>query len=162
MQSNFEDFLRAAEDHYLQTTEMNGFKQQVEALQDRLAVYEGIRDQELVIFQAVTDQLQKETFSNSQADVEKVVTHWISVLRYTAMAMLMDQPESLQHQLDWLVDVVGGDEFLGLHQKINELLHLCLDSVLTQDQMAVMEPFLQQAAIALVGENSQRELAVLS
>lgn len=161
MQSTFEDFLRAAEDHYLQSAEMNGFKQQVDALQDRLAVYEAIRDQELLVFQAIAEQLQKETFSNSQSDIEKVLTHWISVLRYSAMAMLMDQPEVVTDQLGWLADVVNGDEYAPLHQQISGLLHHCLGSVLTEDQVAQIKPFLQQVDALLVGENSTQELVVL-
>lgn len=161
MQSNFEDYLRAAEDHYLQTPEMNGFKQQVDALQDRLALYETLRDQELIIFQAIADQLNNETFSNSQSDQEKVFTHWMSLLRYSAMAMLTDQPQTLASQLSWLKDVVGGSEFTPLHQKMSELLHLSLDAVLSQDQLALLEPFLQEANNTLVGQSSP-ELAMLS
>lgn len=161
MQSNFEDFLRAAEDHYLQPAEMNGFKQQVDALQDRLAVYEVMRDQELVIFQAIAGQLQKETFSNPQSDLEKVLTHWISVLRYSAMAMLMDQPQVLENQLGWLADIVNGDEFTAFHLQISELLHQCLGSVLAEEQMALIEPFLQQVDTVLVSKSSKQELVAL-
>ncbi|MGR3279754.1 hypothetical protein ACSYAD_32365 [Acaryochloris marina NIES-2412] len=161
MQSNFEDYLRAAEDHYLQTPEMNGFKQQVVALQDRLDLYETLRDQELVIFQAIADQLNNETFSNSQSAQEKVLIHWISVLRYSAMAMLTDRAETLTIQLNWLGDVIGGSEFATLNQKISELVHLCLNSVLTPDQLTLLEPFLQQADGILVGQDSP-ELALLS
>ncbi|BDM83339.1 globin family protein [Acaryochloris marina] len=161
MQSNFEDYLRAAEDHYLQTPEMNGFKQQVDALQDRLALYETLRDQELIIFQAIADQLNKETFSNSQSDQEKVFTHWMSVLRYSAMAMLTDQPQTLTIQLSWLKGVVGGSEFTTLNQKIGELLHQCLSSILTQDQFALLEPSLNEAGNTLIGK-SEPELALLS
>ncbi len=161
MQSDFEDLLRAAEDHYLQNTDINSFKQQVDALQDRLALYEVLRDQELTIFQAVADQLQKETFSNPQADLDKVLTHWISMLRYSAMAMLRNQPEILEHQLGWLADVVGDDAFSALNQKLSEQLHQALDSVLTEDQMTLIQSFLQQADTALVREDSSKELAVL-
>ncbi|MGR3278945.1 hypothetical protein ACSYAD_28180 [Acaryochloris marina NIES-2412] len=161
MQSNFEDYLRAAEDHYLQTPEMNGFKQQVDALQDRLALYETLRDQELIIFQAIADQLNNETFSNSQSDQEKVFTHWMSLLRYSAMAMLTDQPQTLTIQLSWLKDVVGGSEFAILNEKTSELLHQCLSSVLSQDQLTLLEPFLQEANNTLVGQSSP-ELAMLS
>lgn len=161
MQSNFEDYLRAAEDHYLQTPEMNGFKQQVDALQDRLALYETLRDQELILFQAIADQLNKETFSNSQSDQEKVFTHWMSVLRYGAMAMLTDQPQTLTIQLSWLKDVVGDSEFTALHQKISELLHTSLSSVLSESQLALLEPFLTEANCTLVGQSSP-ELAMLS
>ncbi|WP_299416447.1 hypothetical protein [Acaryochloris sp. IP29b_bin.148] len=161
MQSTFEDLARAAEDHYLQPTEMNSFKQQVDALQDRLTVYEAIRDHELVIFQTIADQLHKEPASNSPSDIEKVLTHWIAVLRYSAMAMLMDQPEVLTDQLGWLTDVVSGDEYLSLHQHISELLHQCLHSVLAEDQIMLIEPFLQPVDAALFSEDSNRELVVL-
>lgn len=161
MQSDFEDLLRAAEDHYLQNTDINGFKQQVDALQDRLALYEVLRDQELEIFQAVADQLQKETFPNPQADLDKVLTHWISMLRYGAIAMLRNQPEILDHQLGWLADVVGDDTFAALHQKVSEQLHQALNSVLTSEQMVLMQSFLQQVDTALVSADKSKELAVL-
>ena len=161
MQSDFEDLLRAAEDHYLQNTDINSFKQQVDALQDRLALYEVLRDQELTIFQTVADQLQKETFSNPQAELDKVLTHWISVLRYSAMAMLRNQPEILEHQLGWLADVVGDDGFSAVNQKVSRLLNQALDSVLTEDQVTLMQSFLQQIDTALVIEDSNKELVVL-
>lgn len=160
MQSNFEDLMRAAEDHYLQTAEISQFKQQVAALQDRLAVYEAIRDQELVIFQAVADQLDQQTFLNSQTDVEKTLTHWISITRYVAMAMLMDQPEILEAQLSWLSPLIGSDEFRSLNQQISEVLLTCLGSVLTQDQIGMIEPYLQQVSGMLIGQD-HKELAML-
>lgn len=160
MQANFEDFLRAAEDHYLQTAEISQFKQHVAALQDRLAVYEAIRDQELVIFQAVADQLEKVSFSNSRADVEKTFSHWVSMTRYVAMAMLMDQPESLEDQLGWLSNLIGGSEFRSLNQKISEVLLSCLRSVLTPDQMDLIEPYIQQVSGVLVGQ-AEEALAML-
>lgn len=161
MQSNFEDFLRAAEDHYLQASEMNGFKQQIDALQDRLALYEVLRDQELAIFQVVANQLQKEAFTSTQVDQEKVLTHWISVLRYCAMAMLINQPEILANQLVWLADAMNRDECSALNQKIRELLHQCLRSVLNEEQMALIESFLKQADVDLGCEDRFRELSML-
>lgn len=160
MQANFEDLLRAAEDHYLQTAEISQFKQQVVALQDRLAVYEAIRDQELVIFQAVADQLEQEPFLNSHADVEKTLTHWIAITRHVAMAMLVDQPEILEDQLSWLSQLIGESEFSRLNQKISEVLLSCLGSVLTQDQMGLIQPYLQQVSDMLMGQG-EKELAML-
>jgi hypothetical protein len=162
MPSNFEDFLQAAEDHYLQPTEINNFKQQVNALQDRLALYELLREQELAIFQTVVDQLQKQRFSNTAAELEKVLTHWIAVLRYSAMAMLLNQPELLESQLlGWLVDILHRDEFASLNRRISDFLQQSLASVLDAEQIALIAPLLQKANTALVSEDRSRELAVL-
>lgn len=162
MPSNFEDFLRAAEDHYLQPDEMNGFKQQVDTLQDRLDLYETLRDQELMIIQPIPQHLPTTLSSIPQADLEKVLTHWISVLRYSAMAMLLNQPEILNDQLlGWVADVLKEDRFSVLNQTISGLLHQSLQSILNEQQIGLIEPFLKQADALLVDENSNRELVAL-
>lgn len=162
MHSNLEEFLQAAEDHYLHPKEMDRFKQQVDELQDRLALYEVLRDQELAIFQVVTHQLEKESFSTSQADLEKVLTHWISVLRCSAMAMLMQQPNYLQSHLSWLVDILDRKDFSAVNNKVSELIHQCLSSSLSEEQLSLIEPFIKQADDQLVSEDRNHAFAVLS
>lgn len=161
MQSKFEDLQRAAEDHYLQPTEINQFKEQVGALQDRLALYEVLRDQELAIFQVVAHQQLKESSDIPQADLEKIMTHWISVLRYSAMAMLMDQPAYLENQLSFYAEILRRDDFSVINHNICLFLKQCLRSVLSEEQLSLLEPFIQQIDTHLVSVNRNRELVVL-
>ena len=161
MQSTFEDLMRAAEDHYLQTTEIHQFKQQVATLQDRLTAYETLRDQEAVIFQGILDLLEQDNIPNPGTEVRKLLTYWIAILRYASMAMLIEQPETLENQLHWLAPILDRSEFKSLNQKIFEGLRPCLGSALTESQMDQIEPYLQQIPHVLTCSSTQ-EFAVLS
>lgn len=162
MQSKFEDLLRTAEDHYLQPTEMNQFKQQVGALQDRLTLYEALRDQELTIFQVVAHQLQKEASNIPQATLEQMLTRWISVLRYAAMAMLMNQPDYLENQLKFYAEILRRDDLNAINHNICLFLKQCLRSILNEEQLVLLEPFIQRIDTHLVSIDKNRELVVMA
>lgn len=98
MHPEIKTLLYEAEDHYLKPEEIDSFKYHASSLAQRLETYELLRDAELAIFQPVADQLL-ETFPQQQENLKLALKHWLSVLRYSAMAMLMDNPEFLQLRL---------------------------------------------------------------
>ncbi|MGF1604642.1 MAG: phycobilisome protein [Thermosynechococcaceae cyanobacterium] len=150
MHSDFERFLLDAEDHFLQGSEIADFKQHVTSLAQRLQTYELLRDQELKIWQPIADQLAQ-SGENSQKQ-EKALQHWIAALRYGAMAMLLNNPEFLQHRLlEWLTDIVQAHQLVELEHQLSQLLEASLKDILSAQQWALMQPYLIQTQQILVG-----------
>lgn len=148
MHSDFERFLQDAEDHYLQGSEIADFKQHVSSLAQRLQTYELLRDQELEIWQPIADQL---TSSDSPRQQEKALQNWMAALRYGAMAMLLNNPEFLKHRLlEWLTDIVKAHQLHDLEHQLSQLLEARLQDVLSEQQWALMQPYLIQTQQILV------------
>ena len=137
MHSDFQRFLQDAEDHYLQGSEIADFKQHVSSLEQRLQTYKLLRNQELEIWQPIADQLQAACPDESAERIEKALQHWIAALRYGAMAMLMNNPEFLQHRLlEWLTDIVQAHQLHNLEHQLSERLEARLKETLSATAVA--------------------------
>jgi hypothetical protein len=154
MQSDFEMMLHEAEVRYLQDPDVLLFKRHYISLQERLEAYRSIRDQELSIFQPIADPLL-EAFPSAQAqDVERALRHWIAVLRYAAMAMLMNNPEFLRRRiLEWLTDVVQAHQLQAIELKLYDLMVVQIKAAVPKSQIDYLMPFLEQAKLALLSGN---------
>lgn len=95
MHPEIKTLLYEAEDHYLKPEEIESFKYHASSLAQRLETYELLRDAELAIFQPVADQLLEAFPQKQQESLKLALKHWLSVLRYSAMVRLMDNPEFL-------------------------------------------------------------------
>ncbi len=152
MHSDFQQFLQDAEDHYLQNAEIAEFKQHVSTLEQRLQTYELLRENELEIWQPVADQLSETCPNESNQRQEKVLQHWISALRYGAMAMLMNRPEFLKYRLlEWLTDVVQAHQLVDLEYQLSQLLEARLKEILTAQQWNLIQPYFVQTQQILMG-----------
>lgn len=144
MHSDFERFLQDAEDHYLQHAEIAEFKQHVSTLALRLETYERLRDQELEIWQPIADQIASS--GDSPQRQEKILEQWIAVLRYSAMAMLLNNPEFLQYRLlEWLTGIVQAHQLTDSGHQLSQLLETRLQDVLSIPQWDLIAPYLAQA-----------------
>lgn len=162
MQTDFEDFFHRSEHHYLQKSEILLFRQHIEILRQRLATYEALRNKEIEIFQAVADQLEVDYPTESSQQLGKALKHWICVMRYCAMAMLLNNPEFLQHRLlEWLTDIVKVHQMQAIEQTLYDILHAQLTSVLPPRQNELIKPFLQQAQQTLFSETVPHKAEVL-
>ncbi|PSF38210.1 phycobilisome protein [Aphanothece hegewaldii CCALA 016] len=159
MQTDFEDFFHRSEHHYLQKSEILLFRQHIGILRQRLATYEALRNKEIEIFQAVANQLEVECTTESTQQLGKALKHWICVMRYCAMAMLLNNPEFLQHRLlEWLTDIVTAHQMQTLEQKLYEILNDQLTQMLPPRQNELIKPFLQQAQQTLLSDTSKAEV----
>lgn len=162
MQSDFEDFFHRSEHHYLQKAEILLFRQHIEILRQRLATYEALRNKETEIFQAVADQLEVDYPTESSQQLGKALNHWICVMRYCAMAMLLNNPEFLQHRLlEWLTDIVKVHQMHTIEQTLYKILHAQLTCVLPPRQNELIKPFLQQAQQTLLSETVPTKAEIL-
>ncbi|MGK7872230.1 MAG: phycobilisome protein [Xenococcaceae cyanobacterium] len=155
MHPDIEELLYKAEEEYLQTPEIELFKHHVASLAQRLETYECLRDQEIAIFQTVADRLLEAFPQENPQLLERALKHWLSVLRYCAMAMLLNNPEFLERRLlEWLGDLVQAHQMESLETKLCQLLLSRLKEVLSEQQLALVQPFLEQAQTTLLGDNA--------
>jgi hypothetical protein len=157
MDTALETLIYTADDHYLSDNDLNRFAQDVQALANRLEVYEYIRDRELAILQPAADYLTEEFLGTDAKLLERTVVHWLSILRYAAMAMLFNNPEYLRRRLlEWLPDLVAAYQLRDMELAFYRLLQTQLKSNLSPEQMAMLKPYLEDAYAVLL--NAQPSL----
>lgn len=159
MHSEIQTLLYKAEEQYLKPPELELFRHQATSLSQRLETYELLRDQEVAIFQPVADQLLENFPQEKQEKLERALKHWLSVLRYCAMAMLLNNQEFLQRRLlEWLTDLVQVSQTQAIDMTVYQLLQTRLKELLSEEQLAGVQPFLEQAEATLLGTGELVEL----
>lgn len=162
MHSDLEQFFHRSEDRYLQQPEMIDFQHHIGLLAKRLDTYKCLRDREIDYFQPVAEKLLQ-AFPQDISILERALTHWLSVMRYCAMAMLLNNPEFLQHRLlEWLADIVQAHEIEALEQHLYQLLQAQLKRILSEEQLALVNPFLRQAQTVLLAKKTSSESQALT
>jgi hypothetical protein len=103
MYQDLKKLIFQAEESYLQTADLDAFKMNVNSLAERLTVYEILREQEVTIFQPIVDRSIQDSADKNPKTVERAIKHWILVLRYCSMGMLLNSQEFAQRRLlEWL------------------------------------------------------------
>ena len=90
--------------------------------------------------------------------LEQALKHWMSVMRYGAMAMLLNNPDYFRHRLlEWLTDVIHAQEMIVIETYIFENLVKGLEEILTMEKMVILTPFLKQAKMMLLETKPESE-----
>ena len=153
MHSDIQAILHQAEEHYLKGQEIKVFRIYADSLAKRLETYECLRDQEIKIFQPIAEELVRAYPEENPKLLEKALKHWLAVMRYCAMAMLLNNPEYLERRiLEWLTEMVQAHQMQSVENTIYDLLISRLQKELSQKQLALLQPFLEQAQTTLLGE----------
>lgn len=156
MQTDLENFFHRAEHHYLQNLEMIVFRHQIAVIRKRLAIYECLRDNELELFQLIAEQLEAHFPDENSQLLERAIRHWIAVIRYCAMAMLLNNHDFLRNRLlDWLTDIIKTYKMQAIEQYLYELLEHQLEELFVAEQMALLKPFLTQAQTTLLTQSDE-------
>lgn len=151
--------LNDAEQRYLQLEEIENFQHHVASLTHRLEAYELLRDNEIAIFQPIADQLPVAFPQYEQETLERGLRHWVAVLRYCAMAMLLNNPEFLQRRLlEWLTDLVQVHQTQAIDMAVSQLLQACLPKFLSTQQIVLIQPFLAQTQETLLSTGHLTQL----
>ncbi|MBW4577285.1 MAG: phycobilisome protein [Aphanothece sp. CMT-3BRIN-NPC111] len=159
MHSEIKTLLYEAEEHYLKPAEIETFKHCASFLAQRLETYELLRNQEIAIFQPVADQLLERFPQEKQETLERALKHWLSVLRYCAMAMLLNNQEFLQRRiLEWLTDMVQAHQTQEIESALYQLLQKQLKELFTEQQLALVQPFLERAEMTLLRSSALAQL----
>ena len=152
MHSDLKNLLQQAEENYLEERQIKQFQIFTVDLAHRLKTYELLRDNEVEIFQPIADELTRAYPQQSSQLIEKALKHWLSIMRYCAMAMLLNNPEYLQRSvLEWLTDMVQAHQMQSVESTIYDLLLSQLQKMLSRQQFASIEPFLEQSK-AILGD----------
>ncbi|HEY9825597.1 MAG TPA: hypothetical protein V6D19_09125 [Stenomitos sp.] len=151
MDTALQSLLYAADDHYLSDADLDRFHNETQALAERIEAYEYIRDRELAILQPAADYLTEEFLGSDSQLLERTVVYWLSVLRYAAMAMLLDNPEYLNRRvLEWLPTVVEVYQLQEFVLAFYQLLLEQLKSDLSPEQVALLKPYLEAVYTTLL------------
>jgi hypothetical protein len=146
MNTELQELLFSADDHYLSDADLNRFQNELQALNDRLSLYEYIRDHEVALLQPAVDYLVEELPNKDSKLLERAATHWISILRYASMAMLQSEPQFLEeHILNWMPEVVEAYDLRDIEIALYRFLQSQMKSSLTPQQVGLIEPYLEQA-----------------
>ena len=155
MYPDVETLLNQAEDHLLNPEQIKTFKLNITSLTKRLETYEILRDKEAAIFQAIADQVLALYAKENPKTLEQVLKHWILLLRYCAMAMLLNDHTFLQHRiLGWLKGLSQTYQTQAIETSLCQSLQTHLKQILSPQQIALLHPFLEQAQANLLESNS--------
>ena len=151
MQTELTELLVQAENRYLQTEELQGFKSYAETLAQRLKIYEFLRDREVMIFQPIADQVPKLFPQEKEERLEQILQQWILILRHSAMAMLLNDSEYLkQRVIEWLSGLIKAHNPQSIDSQIYQLLLARLNELLSPKAIIFLQPFLEQVKTGLL------------
>lgn len=151
MTFKLDSLFESADKPYLDANDLTLLSQYVSSIPERIAVYRTLRDQEVAIMQPIADALAQRT-QEPEAKVERSVRNGLMVLRYVAMAMLLDDNAFVQGRLQgWLPEIVQAHETQALDQQLFQLLDQQLAKVLTPAQINLLKPGLTKARDLLLG-----------
>jgi hypothetical protein len=130
---------------YLDAGDLSILSQYVSSIPERMAVYRTLRDQEIAIMQPIADVLQQQG-GHSEPMVERSVRNGLMVLRYVAMAMLLDDDNFVEDRLQgWLPEMVKAYETQTIDQQLFQLLDKQLGKVFSPAQFNLLKPSLEKA-----------------
>ena len=156
MHPEIEALLDQAENRFLKGEELIAFKRQVATLSQRLKIYEFLREKEATIFQPVANKLQETFPDEKQETLERSLKHWLLVLRYCGMAMLLNDQQFLEQRLlDWVSGIVEAHQTQKIEATVCNLLQTRLKEMLSEQARAILQPFFDQAQSMIIVSNKE-------
>ncbi|NJK34563.1 MAG: hypothetical protein HC919_06205 [Oscillatoriales cyanobacterium SM2_2_1] len=152
MKTQLQELLDRAQERYLTSQDLKQFEDYVASLPDRLALYRLLRDQEVALLQRVADQAEAELKDAVGVEtLEEGIKNLILVLRYGAMAMLLDDEGFLkQRLLSWLERVLPIQQMRQLNEMLYRFLNQELKQRLTPRQQTLLLPLITTAQVTLI------------
>jgi hypothetical protein len=153
MHQQLESLFDEAESRYLKPEELGVLSQYVDSLPQRLETYRLLRDQELDLMQQVADQLQTAMPQEKTETLERSIKYALLMLRYCAMAMLLNDNSFVQNRLlSWLTRTVQTYNTQTVDMALYRLLNQRLSQVLTPQQLSLLKPPLALAQSTLLSQ----------
>ena len=145
MITEIDSLIYKAEAEYLAQTDLGIFKSQILYLEERLKVYEQLREIETETFEHVATQLINNFPDEPQANVKLALKHWLTIVRYCGMAILSNDSQYLEQRImDWLPEQIAAYQIQELEQNLYSYLHKRLKKVLGVEQFSILQPYLEQ------------------
>lgn len=146
-----QELINQAQDRYLASDELGLMESYVSSLPDRLKLYKLIRDREIDILQSVADQVPSEIPSITVEDLEVGIKNLILVLRYSSMAMLLNDENFLKERLlNWLEGIMSMRDMRRLNDTLYKLLNQVLRQQFSPNQLALLQPLITAAQVTLI------------
>ncbi len=156
MHPELEALLAEAENRYLKSEELKVLTEYVDSLPQRLETYRQLRDKEVEIMQAVVDQVPRYLPNQSVEAMERSVKNAMLMLRYCAMAMLINDENLVKERLvNWLSETLSLEESQELDKTLYKLLNQQLMKSLTPDQIKLIKSPLILAQTQLLNASAK-------
>ncbi|MEO0535102.1 MAG: hypothetical protein AAF215_14680 [Cyanobacteria bacterium P01_A01_bin.123] len=140
MNKHLETLFNEPEKSYLKAQDLNLLSQYVGSLPERIKVYRQLRDKELEIMQAVADDLQQQFPQVAEASLERSIKNGLLVMRYCAMAMLLDDPAFVVQRLNgWLKPITAVYDTQAIDRALYQHLTQQLAKRFTANQMKIIQ-----------------------
>ncbi|MGK7913034.1 MAG: phycobilisome protein [Synechococcus sp.] len=150
----------AAEESYLQDSDLQTFEMLIDGLEERLNLYEKLRDNEEKLVQRLALNLQEDYPTEPPRRLQLALQNHVLVMRYCAMAMLIDDPDFLKYRLlEWLTDVVAAHDLQEIQNSLDRSMVKRLKKLLSGSERELIEPYLKLAK-EIVLEKSAPEIAL--
>lgn len=151
MVPKIQELINQAQDRYLASDELGLMESYISSLPERLKLYKLIRDREIPILQAVADSVPNELPSITDEDLETGVRNLILVLRYSSMAMLLNDENFLKERLlNWLEGIMSMRDMRRLNETLYKLLNQELRQQLSPTQLTLIQPLITAAQVTLI------------
>lgn len=136
----------AAEENYLQDTDLHTYEALIENLEERLDLYEKLRGMEDKLVQRLALNLQEGYPSEPPRRLQLALQNHVLVMRYCAMAMLIDDRDFLKYRLlEWLTEVVAAHDLQEIQNSLDRFMQKRLKKFLSSSERELIEPYLQLA-----------------
>ncbi|MCA6572418.1 MAG: hypothetical protein ACK5EU_03530 [Pseudanabaena sp.] len=146
-----QELINQAQDRYLALDELRLIESYVSSLPDRLNLYKLIRDREIDILQSVADQVPTELPNVTLEDLELGIKNLVLVLRYSSMAMLLNDENFLKERLlNWLAGIMSMRDLRRLNDTLYKLLNQALKQQFSRSQLALIQPLITTAQVTLI------------
>lgn len=146
-----QELINQAQDRYLASDELGLMESYVSSLPDRLKLYKLIRDREIDILQSVADQVPSELPNVTVEDLELGIKNLVLVLRYSSMAMLLNDENFLKERLlSWLEGIMSMRDLRRLNDTLYKLLNQILKQQFSPSQLALIQPLITAAQVTLI------------
>jgi len=146
-----QELIDQAQDRYLASDELGLIESYVISLPDRLNLYKLIRDREIDILQSVADQVPTELPNVTLEDLELGIKNLVLVLRYSSMAMLLNDENFLKERLlNWLEGIMSMRDLRWLNDTLYKLLNQILKQQFSPSQLALIQPLITTAQVTLI------------
>jgi len=162
MHPQLESVFDEAENRYLNSNELGVLSQYVSSLPERLDLYRVLRDREVEVMQSVADNLMTVLPNQKPAALERSIKNALLVLRYCAMAMLLEDVSFVEDRIrGWLKESMQAHNTLTIDNKLYQLLDQQLAKTLNPQQLALLQPMLTLAQNSLLGSEEPLTAAAL-
>jgi Phycobilisome protein len=151
MNTEIQLLIEQAQDRYLKSDDLAMLETYMRSLNERIALYRYLRDREIKVLQLVATELEAELPNVAISELEAGIKNMALVMRYCAMAMLLQDPNLISHRLmGWMKELNALQEMQQTNDTVYRLLIRVLQKDLSQAQLVLLQPLLDQAQTYLL------------